>query len=327
MYSYYNAYLQSATPSSVQRRSDLQALVNEQFEDASTLYTIFEENSATPATPTQLTVRINHMINIDTGARLGDDWRKIIFKDFSHPKSLGRKYYFDNYTWLTINMDIYKSPTAAVNIRRCNWALKWYDDNGIYREEDCIVEYVKMIASAMGILEGRQMREGTYDRFIYLANNEHTINIKRDQRFFIDKLVFKVTKIDTIAHNGLIELSLDEHQINTEVDDMVNYIADATTKAPTDNSNVGTTEGIYGASYISTGTWANWVAEKKINGVQQVDAYTFTIVGTGATISSFTPNSVTILAGQISGGSFQIEALNTTTLVVLTKTINITGMW
>jgi hypothetical protein len=331
-YSFYeSSKIVTQTPSQT-IKTRLQELVNKQFSIASSYFTILEEDPRFPlARPTvwiDTETRINHMINVDSGVKLGDDWRELIFKDMEHARPVGKKYFFDNFTWITINSDTYRYPTASTNIRRCNWTLKWYNDKGVLIQEPCIVDYVKMIGSAMGVLDGKQVREGTYDRFIYMQLNEETEKIKRDDRFFVDDIVFRVTKYDRIAHRGLIELSLDEHQVNLEVDDVVNFIADYTIRPPVDNSNVGTTEIFIGPSTISTGANMQWEIYKKVNGVVKTDTYTFSIIsGSGASIISSTGNTVVLTAGLTQGLTFTLKAKNVSTSSVITKTIQVTGMW
>jgi hypothetical protein len=218
--------------------------------------------------------------------------------------------------------------TNSALIRRTNWILKWYNDLGVLIQEPCIVDYVKMIGSAMGVMDGKQIREGTYDRFVYVQSNTETIKIKRDNRFFIDDLVFRVTKKDRIAHTGLIELSLDEHQVNQEVDSPTTYIPDYTIRPPVDVSNIGTTELFDGLTTISTGTTGQWTIHKKINGVAQSATYNFSIYsGTGVTISSSASNSVVLKAGLTKGLTFVLRATNVTTSAVIDKTIQVIGMW
>ena len=330
-YGFYDSSMAISSSPSQAYRDSLQELINSKFEIASTYFSISEEDTSIPITiPTSyidVNVRITHMINIDTGVRLGDDWRELIFKDFDHSRTIGKKYFFDNFTWITINSDTYRYPTASTNIRRCNWTLKWYNEKGILIEEPCIVDYVKMIGSAMGTLDGKEVREGTFDRFVYLQANEETLKIKRDQRFFIDDLVFRVTKRDTIGHPGLVELSLDEHQVNKEVDDVVNGIADFTNRPPVDDSDIGTTEQFNDTSTLSVGVNGQWFIYKKTNGVVQPDVYTFSIIGTGASIVSYTGNSIVLNGGSTKGTTFTLRATNSSTLVTIDKTIQLVGMW
>lgn len=326
----YDAYLNATVAPSDTFMDRTQALINKRFELSSSWSMIGQYDSFVAGTPTtwdQIGARINRMINIDTGVRLGDDWRKLIFQDGTSELKVGKKYLFEDQVWLTINTKTIKAETYAIYVRRCNWDLKWYNKSGNLVLEPCIVEYVKLIGSAMGVVSLKSIREGNYDRFVYLQRNPDTLEIDRDRRFFLDGLVFRVTKIDTIGHFGLVELSLEEHQTNTEIDDVENQIADWKIRPPVDNSNIGTTEIFVGSDTISIGSLGEWKIYKKINGVVQGDQYTFSIIGTGATISSNTGNTVVIQAGIQKGHVFTLRATNTITASVIDFTIQVVSMW
>jgi len=316
----------SQTPSQTYRDS-LQALINSKFDISTSTYELEEEYPIGSKAWSDITVRLNHKINTDTGIRLSDDWRTVIFKDTAHITEVGIKFNIDNEYWLTINTENKRMVTASCLIRRCNWVLKWYSEDGLLIQEPCIVDYVKMIGSAMGVMDGKLVREGTYDRFIYLQANTETLKINRDQRFFVDDLVFRVTKRDTIGHYGLIELSLDEHQINEEIDDVTNKITDYATRPPVDTSNVGITEILEGSSTISKGTNGQWTIYKKNNGTVQSDVYTFSLIGSGANIVSSTNNSVVLKAGITVGSTFTLRATNVGTSAIINKTIQVVEMW
>jgi len=326
-YNFYNAYKIIAQTPSQSIKNDLQALIDSKFNVATSVFTIKEEGTIGSNIWQDIQVRLVHKINVDTGVRLSDDWRNIIFQNTDHVFSLGMKYDIDGDIWIAINTESKKMVTQSGLIRRTNWVLKWYNEKGVLIQEPCIVDYVKMIGSAMGIVEGKEVREGAYDRFVYLQKNTETAKINRDQRFFLDDLVFRVTKRDAIAHNGLIELSLDEHQINEEVDDVTNGIADYTNRPSVDISDIGTTELFVGLNTISIGSNGLWNIYKKINGVKQLDTYTFSLIGSGATIVTYTNNTISLKAGDVKNISFVLRATNTTSLAVINKTINVIGMW
>ncbi len=326
-YDFYNAWKSIAKTPNRAFEDITQAMIDKNFNISTSIKDVQQETPVGSNVWVDLKARLTHKINVDTGVRLSDDWRNIIFKDAEHDVALGTKFKIENDFWLVLNTEVYKMPTSSALIRKCNWTLKWYNKKGHLIQEPCIVEYVKMISSAMGVLEGKQMREGTYDRFVYLQANEETRDIDRDQRFFIDDIVFRVTKRDSIAHYGLIELSLDEHQVNEDIDDTENKITDKVIRPPEDNSDTGTTEVIFGGDKISMGATSLYTIYKKIDGEKQPDTYTFSIVGTGATIINSTGNTVTLQSGNIAGAIFSLKATNDDSAVVISKTIQVSGMW
>jgi hypothetical protein len=88
-------------------------------------------------------VRINtHLISSDTGKNLGDDYKKILFKDLSHAVGLGFMYQFDDNYWLTINSEKTKNLAASSTVKRCNNTLRWYDyATGALYSEPCNLDY------------------------------------------------------------------------------------------------------------------------------------------------------------------------------------------
>ena len=204
----------------------LQYKINEDFSSASNIYAIQEETGIGTGLWQNITVRIGHVIEPSTGINLGDDWRNIIFSDLSHFRAVGYKYQFDSLTWLTFNTDYYKYATANSIVRRSNYNLKWYNDVGKLITEPCIFDYWKFTPNN-NVKEEKYMRTGDSVRYIYLQSNTETRKLKRDKRFIVDGRAYRIVDFDTITKNGLIELTLDEHQVNQNTDDLINFIADA----------------------------------------------------------------------------------------------------
>jgi hypothetical protein len=120
-----------------------QETLNEQFYNASDWWTIEEETQAGSQVYADIDVRIAHVINAETGLKLGDDWKTLLFKDIEHPIELGRQYIFDNNTWVTINSEIIKNLSGTCTIRRCNNTLRWIDEaTGATYEEPCAIDYL-----------------------------------------------------------------------------------------------------------------------------------------------------------------------------------------
>ena len=116
--------------------------LKEQFYNSSNWWTIQEETSVGSELYENVDVRIAHLINAETGLKLGDDWKTLLFSDTNHPVELGKHYVFDDNTWLTTNTEIRKNLSATCTIRRCNNTLRWIDEpTGAYYEEPCTIEY------------------------------------------------------------------------------------------------------------------------------------------------------------------------------------------
>jgi len=89
--------------------NDFQQNLYAEFADASDVWDIEEEPILGSETYQPTTVRINHVIDSDTGEKRGDDFKKILFKELDHPSQPGRQYRFNDNIWLTYNTEAIKS--------------------------------------------------------------------------------------------------------------------------------------------------------------------------------------------------------------------------
>lgn len=208
-------------------KDDLQAFIDDQFDNAPNVYTIGEELISGTQNWSDTDVIITHVIQPGTGKNLGDDWRNIIFSDLEHAKGLGYRYYFDDNVWITVNSDKYKYVTASSIIRRCNCTLKWYNSSNELIVEPSIIDYYDFTAK-YNVQEDHYVRLGSTSRFVIMQNNSNTNNIPRDQRFIIDRIAYRVVNFDSITRSGLYLLTVEEHQINEYVDDVENSVVDKT---------------------------------------------------------------------------------------------------
>jgi len=207
-------------------KSDLQAFIDSDFNTATSYYVIQEETAIGTNVYQDTGARINHAVTTGTSINLGDDWREVIFQDFSHARGMGFKYQFNGFTWLTINSDFYKFATASSTVRRCNYVLKWYDDYRNLIEEECIVDYFKFSATNL-VKENVNALTGNAYRFIVLQDNDKTRLLRRNKRFIIEDRAWRIYDVDKITKKGLVLLSLSECHSNSVTDDLVNNIADA----------------------------------------------------------------------------------------------------
>ena len=66
----------------------LQRTIDNQFYNSPNWWEVYEETSVGSFTFSKVDVRIDGVINAETGLKLGDDWKTLIFKDISKPQSL-----------------------------------------------------------------------------------------------------------------------------------------------------------------------------------------------------------------------------------------------
>lgn len=237
-----------------------QETLNQQFYNSSDWWTVQEETSQGSKTYTNIDVRISHLINAETGLKMGDDWKTVLFKEIDHAIEVGKQYIFDENTWLTINTEKIKNLTGTCTIRRCNNTLRWVEEStGIYYEEPCCIEYM--------VKEPRDYATGgspfiTPGGFLHitLQFNERTNKIKQNQRFMFGNpqhwTCYKVIgtgindfRNETTYDNGsakLLILDLVANFVNDELDDIVNGIADTKTNLYQISLNIPSASGKVG---------------------------------------------------------------------------------
>jgi hypothetical protein len=245
-YDSYKAYLANSTNPMQQYHDDLQAMINMDFVNASNLYTIKEELIKGSKVFTNALVRIIHVINSETGTKLGDDWRGLIFSSIDHVDGLGYLYQFDENYWLTISSDMYKFVTASATVRRCNNTLKWYshdiNNNRILNEEPCIIDY--QVTRDL-VKYGQEITLPQADIYVITQNNQNTKDIKINDRFLFDGEPFKVQMKNNwqrdqtmvVDSAPLIYLSLFKDQISP-LDDLENNIANGLPASDINNTNI-----------------------------------------------------------------------------------------
>lgn len=220
-----------------------QHTMDEQFYNASNWYTIEEETTVGSAKYSNVDVRIAHVINAETGLKLGDDWKTLLFQNVEHPIELGKLYKMNDSTWLTTNTEFIKNLTGTCTIRRCNNTLRWIDEpTGIYYTEPCCIEYLVKEPRNYATQGSPFITPGGF-LHIETQLNSRSGKIKENQRFLFGNpqhwTCYKVvgTGINDFRNVAtydnmsakILTLDLVADFVSPELDDMVNGIADVYT--------------------------------------------------------------------------------------------------
>lgn len=255
-------YIQSSLPivgktPKEQYRSLFQETLNQQFYNAQNWYTIQEEYPMASKKYKDTDVRVAHLINAETGLKLGDDWKTLLFKEIDHNIEIGKLYYFDNNAWLTINTESFKNLTGTCAVKRCNNTLRWIDEaTGIYYEEPCSLEYLVKEPRDYATAGSPFITPGGFMN-ARVQFNERTNKIRQNQRFMFGNsdhwIVYKVVGTGINAFNnmktydnmsaGIMVLDMIANYVNEELDDVVNGIADVNTNIYTLDVNPTVIEG------------------------------------------------------------------------------------
>lgn len=216
-----------------------QRTLDEQFYNSSNWWTIQEETEVGSKEYIPVDVRIAHVINAETGLKLGDDWKTLLFKSIEHPVYLGKHYIFENNTWLTTNTEILKNLTATATIRRCNNTMRWMDvSTGAIYEEPCCIEYLVKEPRNYATQGSPFITPGGFIH-IEMQYNDNTSKIRQNQRFLFGNkghwTAYKIIgtgvndyrNMYTYDNNSATILSLDliADYLSPEIDDIERGIA------------------------------------------------------------------------------------------------------
>ena len=217
-------------------KSSFDSFLDADFYNSPNVYTIQEETVFSSGSLVDVDARITTAISNDTGMKLSDDFKQLLFKS-DHTVGLGYKYYFDSNYWIVTNINVIKSITVTALARRCNNVLRWTDQNGVIYEEPCVIDY--KIASPNNNTTDPITGEGTIH--IFAQQNYKTNKIKENQRFLFGNsnnwMCYRVygggiknylnnSSIDNDT-STVMEFVLGKNFVNEDTDDLINGIADA----------------------------------------------------------------------------------------------------
>jgi hypothetical protein len=217
---------------------DFQSWLNEDFNYASDVFVIQEEVTFGSNSYSDITARVNRGIQQNTGIKLGDDFKNLLFKDLTYSPTLGRKYKFDNNIWIVVFSETIKNLAVSALVRRCNNTLRWIDKDGNYYSEECSIDYsISRPRDEMGTVDP-VMPAGYVT--IFCQQNDRTKLIKGNQRFLFgpanNRIAFKIfgdgvrsflnQQTGNDESSTLLQLSVGGHFINENTDNLTLGIAD-----------------------------------------------------------------------------------------------------
>jgi hypothetical protein len=196
--------------------------------------------------PSYEEVYINHAIN-PTGVQIISDTKQPNIKIIvMHPNDsihagdyVFRTKYEEEY-WLCTGYD----PTSIYSrgfIEKCNTTLKWIDENGDLLSYPCVFYYGAK--ANFGTYADRVMTLPDGRRQVVVQKNEHTMKIKRNDRFIFGGNVFQVIDHDYVSDEGIVNINMKDDQFDPARDNLDLGIAD------------------YYGSNINTSTYKNNVGE------------------------------------------------------------------
>jgi hypothetical protein len=294
--------------------NDFQEVLDSQFYNSPDAFIIQEETAIGSEIYADVDVRVNRAINAYTSEKLGDDFKKLIFKDLTHAAPLGTRYYFDNNYWITINSEIIKNFAASATIRRCNNMLRWVDEYGTLYEEPCAIEYaIKSVRDSIRVGSEPVLPEGYVE--VYAQLNNQTRKIKDAQRFLFGNtdhwVCYKVyggglrnflnQKTTDNTSAAMLRLYMNVNYDNTDNDDLVNGICDVYKNVYSLSISPSSVTGNVGQSF-------ELVPTLLLNSVPTSGSISY--ISSGSSIASMTSNILSL----ISAGSCNITGYMTNNL-------------
>ena len=137
-----------------------------------------------------------------------------------------------NLYWICIESFDRDEILCAGKLVRCNYIMKWQDD------DKNIFEYpvfeINSTQYNSGEFGDKTMTLGSSQHLITAIADKNTIALNHGHRFFwdrntVDPTVFKITQNDTTAMNydkGLIKITVTEDQYNPKTDSIENWLCD-----------------------------------------------------------------------------------------------------
>lgn len=225
---YYDSFLEINKNPNLKWGERLQELSNKMFINSSTYQEdVKEENEFGTLDFYNIEARITSLVDAKTGQRVNDDFKKIIFSDFSHKPILGTRYEFSNNIWIAFSVDNIKSVTCSAYLRRCNNTLNSQDKYGRIHREPCAIDYK---STETQLSSGETIAVPSGRIYVQCQYNDYTKNIDIDDRFILGSYVYKVRYISDYDRQS----TFDNNSYT-----LISFYADFDNKSSCDNFDLG----------------------------------------------------------------------------------------
>lgn len=182
---------------------NLQQKIDDTYEWASNNFEIGQEITAGTLNFTKIICRITQAIHPKTGLNRGDDYRELKFLNTSDKRVVGKRYKFDDSTWICTNTDNYSYSTKSQIVRRCNNQITYINNDGEICYEPCIIDYAMKYSNVYYNNEV-DIPQGTI--IVITQNNDFTNKIQINDRFIFNNQTFKVKSQINYLRNDTEEI-------------------------------------------------------------------------------------------------------------------------
>ena len=240
---YYNAAAKIRQPNpKASYYADYAAMMDLGFENAPNVVYDEIEYEATYGEEDFITiprVRVDTILNYNTGIILGDDYKTFIFApEFEVQPYYGMKFRWQGSYWLVINTNSYASLPVSAEVRRCNNVLRFFNEKGERVYEPCIMDYTLRFANNEDTMT---IAIGNGEQKVWCQRNSRTQLIQPNDRFLFgtpeQRVAFRLyaggvknylngVTMDDLSPT-ITEFYVDHYEINPLFDDLENGFANA----------------------------------------------------------------------------------------------------
>lgn len=187
---YYDSFLAvNSSPKEKWYQSSIE-LQHMQFDDSYTIWDDIEEETEFGTLDFELIkARVTTIIDVKTGQRNGDNYRKIIFYDCTHRPVVGTRYRFDNNIWIVFATKNLKVTSSSVYVYKCNHTLNSQDQYGNIHREPCYVDYK---INETQLIQGELIDVPNGRLNLICQLNKWTKDLDVGKRFIIGDDVYKI---------------------------------------------------------------------------------------------------------------------------------------
>ena len=184
-------------------------------------------------------VRVDTILNYNTGIILGDDYKTFVFApEFEIQPYYGMKFRWQGSYWLVINTNSYASLPVSAEVRRCNNVLRFFNEKGERVYEPCIMDYTLRFANNEDTMT---IAIGNGEQKVWCQRNSRTQLIQPNERFLFgtpeQRVAFRLyaggvknylngVTMDDLSPT-ITEFYVDHYEINPLFDDLENGFANA----------------------------------------------------------------------------------------------------
>ena len=185
-------------------RGLLQAFINDQWDNTTTLATVQEETSLGSFEFQDVDVLKNTIVEFTVNMPKNEkDYRQLIFQDCTHNTPRGLYYQFDDNYWITYEQTSNITPTGDVKVRRCNNVAKWIDKtNGKILSYPCVLDYT---VSSAYMQSTKDINTANSNTLLILQGNSETLKIKKNQRFIFNGCPYRVYAYNNFMQDGIVD--------------------------------------------------------------------------------------------------------------------------